>query len=249
MATTTSRTISEAIQCLTNGKRLSPSLVHHEFLSSLAQELDLQIHKNQISPSRCAHVMCLSAANGYSEIVEILSQKNRNTFNKAYTFEEPLARAIRSWLKAKNQRNVETQIRCGSCAKYLVAAGADIHFSEKYLKKPLTPAQRLQNDASREALELYKDLLRLTEDRSEAEREVKAIGEKAADGGNIETAKTDEIEEKEEQEDEEGHQQEAEQKERHEQEVQEDDDEQQQDEEEEHPPAKKRRKDQEENTV
>jgi hypothetical protein len=36
-----------------------------------------------------------------SEIVEILSQKKRNTFNKAYTFEEPLARAISSREKKK----------------------------------------------------------------------------------------------------------------------------------------------------
>jgi hypothetical protein len=67
------------------------------------------------------HVMCLSGTNGYSEIVEILSQKNRNTFNKAYTFEEPLARAIRSWLKAKNQHTnplsaLSRSMKIKSCA-------------------------------------------------------------------------------------------------------------------------------------
>jgi hypothetical protein len=93
----------------------------------------------------------------------MLSKKSKETFNKAYTFEEPLARAIRSWLKAKNSGDHELQIRCSYCAKFLVEAGGDIHHSEKYLKKPLTPAQRLQNDATRESIEFFKELLKLSE--------------------------------------------------------------------------------------
>lgn len=151
--------VNQVVDNLLNGKKPSNNLIKNkEYLKEVTDELLNRIHNKTAAPSKCAHAMCLSSANGYSEVVQMLSLCPKSNFNKAYTFEEPLARAIRSWIKAKNNNDVELKLRCEQSAKYLILAGANIHTPEKYLKTKLSPAQRLQNDGSSEALELLTEL-------------------------------------------------------------------------------------------
>jgi hypothetical protein len=154
-----------------------------EFLINLSLTLSNELdHPNRyhISPSQCAHALCLSSSNGYSEIVQVLSKRPKSQFNKAYTFHEPLARAIRSWIQGtKKENDRQLQSRFEECAKYLITAGADINMPEKYLKTKLSPAQRLRNDGSTQALQLLDELLALSTSGSGSNAEPTGVDQQA----------------------------------------------------------------------
>jgi hypothetical protein len=160
------RKISRAKSCLVNGKKFPEELETPEFLTALSLSLSNELDRPDnylFSPSECAHALCLSSKNGYSEIVQILSKRPKDEFNNAYTFHEPLAKAIKSWIRGRKITNDrQLQSRYEECAKYLIAAGADINVPEKYLKTIISPAQRLRKDGSAEALQFLEELAKLS---------------------------------------------------------------------------------------
>lgn len=101
------------------------------------------------APSRCAHAMCCSAASGSHAIVAMLAKRPKETFNKAYNFNEPLRRACRSWIKSVNSV-VESEKR-RLCAIALVQAGADLDDPDKYLKSRHSARESLINSGLKEA--------------------------------------------------------------------------------------------------
>jgi hypothetical protein len=151
--------VSKSVDCLIVGKK--PALhasISLGRLEEISNELFNRIKEGRVAPSKCAHAMCLSAANGYVPVVRMLSAQPQSAFNQAYNFSEPLRRSIRSWLKAKQGGEGETQARCGDCAKLLIQSGADLHSPDKYLKSKLSAFDRLTNDHSVEANDFLREL-------------------------------------------------------------------------------------------
>lgn len=69
--------IIDALSHLINGKKLLKFTINSNFLNKLALKLFDDLNHHHISPSKCAHAMCLSSSHGYYELVEILAKRSK----------------------------------------------------------------------------------------------------------------------------------------------------------------------------
>lgn len=133
------------VDSLLNGKQPTPKQLGSDGGKKLAESLALSIDIG-VAPSKCAHAMCAASASGAYEIVLMLSKRPKETFNKAYNFNEPLLRASRSW--AKTLTNSPEEANFEKCMTYLLEAGGNLDAPGKYLSSKKSAADSIL-DANR----------------------------------------------------------------------------------------------------
>ena len=146
--------LNTIVDGLLNGKKPAESYWSGDASERLAAALSARIDAG-VAPSLCAHAMCGSAAAGNVAVVRMLSSRPMSTFNKAYTFGEPLRRACRAFAKATDPAR---QKALAECAKLLVAANGSLEQPDKYLKSGLSAAGSLEACGTTEALALLSEL-------------------------------------------------------------------------------------------
>lgn len=152
-----SETLDRAVEALLNGKMPNGYFLTAKGSYQLAEALASKIDSG-VAPSRCAHAMCGSSAAGNVAVVKMLSSRPMTTFNKAYSFGEPLRRSCRAFVRTSDSQK---QKDLAECSKLIVAAHGDLNQPDKYLKSGLSAAESLRAAGTEEALKLLDELLEI----------------------------------------------------------------------------------------
>ncbi len=152
--------IEKVVDGLLDGRQAPEDLISEDGGCAIAAALAERIDGGHVQPSRAAHAMCGSAANGSYAVVAMLSERPPSTFNKAYNFSEPLRRACRSWARVDDFKQRHRRLLCAAA---LVRAGADLDAPDKYLKSKQSARQAVISIKNKEyADEFFRELDTLT---------------------------------------------------------------------------------------
>lgn len=158
-----SAALDKVVEGLLNGKQPSGTYLTGKESEQLATALSDRIDSG-VAPSLCAHAMCASSAAGNVAVVRMLSSRPMSTFNKAYNFGEPLRRACRAYVKAKDELR---QRDLAECARLVTAARGDINQPDKYLKSGMSAAGCLKACGTTDALQLLDELVAIQKKNKE----------------------------------------------------------------------------------